>query len=236
MKQKPDALNPCLYLENYVDEFDRYLKDNAEGFRAIKSGERLTDYGVINNTAYYIRKGIMHLSLGHDKGVKGLTFFGPGTLFPIGVERHEVRGEYEMILTAMNDLEAYTFSYPKLKQMVKENGPLGAAILKQNCDFIGYLFFDTINTAFESSVSRIADVFYLYLDKINPHQDVISLSQEDIAQLTGVSLAQVERVVQILRKDDVLQTGRRKILILDRRSLLDHCSSGMKMFIGTSIK
>ena len=53
-----------------------------------------------NNTAYYIKNGIVHLSLGHEQGKKSLNMFGPGTIFPVGVEIHEFRVEYEMIIQA----------------------------------------------------------------------------------------------------------------------------------------
>ena len=44
----------------------------------IRKGSYLTQYGVINNTAYYIKNGIVHLSLGHEQGKKSLNMFGPG--------------------------------------------------------------------------------------------------------------------------------------------------------------
>ena len=49
--------------------------------KEIKKGSYLTQYGVINNAAYYIKSGIIHLSLGHEQGKKSLNMFGSGTIF-----------------------------------------------------------------------------------------------------------------------------------------------------------
>lgn len=43
--------------------------------------------------------------MGHDQGKKSLNMFGPGTFFPVGVEIHEFRVEYEMILQAFSNIE-----------------------------------------------------------------------------------------------------------------------------------
>lgn len=225
------VLNPCIYLGGYVSKFEAYFAQHADGSKKLKKGETLTQYGTINNTAYFIKSGILHLSLGHDDGIKGLTFFGPGTIFPIGVELHEVRAEYEMILQAMTDLEVYYVSYPGLKKMVQLNGQFAGELLQENCDFVGYLFFDTINTTFESSLKRICDVLYLYLDKINPDRNQIALSQEELGELTGISTAQTERSMKLLRREGIIQTGRRQITVLDQEKLLEYCTDGMKMLL-----
>ena len=58
---------PSIYLANYLVQKTQ-----------IRKGSYLTQYGVINNTAYYIKNGIVHLSLGHEQGKKSLNMFGPG--------------------------------------------------------------------------------------------------------------------------------------------------------------
>lgn len=229
MKKTSGALNPCIYLDKYMSDYEDYFREHADNHKKLEKGSYLTQYGVINNTAYYIKSGIMHLSLGHDDGIKGLAFFGPGTIFPVGVEEHKVRGEYEMILRAMTDLEVYSVSYPGLKKMVQENGRFAGELFSENCDFIGYLFFDTINSTFESGLKRICDVLYLYLDKISPDQNRILLTQEELSELTGVSVAQTERSIRFLRNENIIQTGRRQIIVKDQNALLHHCSDGMKM-------
>ena len=158
----------------------------------IEKGSYLTQYGVINNTAYYVKKGIIHLSLGHEQGRKSLNMFGPGTIFPVGVEIHEFRVEYEMIIQALTDVEVYKFSYPILKKMVQENGDFAGELLRENCDFIGYMFFDSINQTFEPCLARICDILYLYLTKVHPASSRIPMSQTELASIAGASQVQME--------------------------------------------
>lgn len=89
-KQKPHIV-PSIYLANYLNEFESTIKNYNVTLKKFKKGEFLTQYGVINNTAYFVKKGILHLSLGHDQGKKSLCLFGNGTIFPVGVEIHSLK-------------------------------------------------------------------------------------------------------------------------------------------------
>lgn len=228
MNDSAPHLIPSIYLANYLNEFEDMILDYDVHRQLMKKGEYLTRYGVINNMAYYVKKGIIHLSLGHDQGEKSLNLFGPGTVFPVGVEIHEFRVEYEMIIRAFSDIEVYKMSYPTLKKIVCEHGDFAGELLRENCDFIGYMFFDTINQTFEPCLSRICDILYLYLTKVHPLENRIPLSQAELAKIAGASQAQMERSIKILKKEEILDTSRKQIIILNENKLLAHCTLGMR--------
>lgn len=219
---------PSIYLANYLNEFETLIQTYDVTKKCFKKGDYLTQYGTINNTAYYIKSGALHLALGHEQGRKSLCLFGPGTIFPIGVEIHEFRAEYEMILQAFSDLEVYRISYPTLKKLAQENGRFAGELLRENCDFIGYMFFDSINQTFEPCLARICDILYLYLIKVGAPRDRIPLTQAELASIAGASRAQMERSVKILRKEGILETLRGYLEIRDREKLLAHCTLGMQ--------
>lgn len=224
----PVHLIPSLYLANYLTKFEDLILKYDVKKKKIFKGEYLTEYGTINNTAYYVKEGIIHLSLGHDQGIKSLTLFGKGTIFPIGVELHKYKIEYEMIIRAFSDVEVYSIPYPTLKKIVQENGDFAGELLKENCDFIGYMFFDSINQTFEPCLRRISDILYLYLIKVNPADNIVPFSQSELASIAGASQAQIERSLKILRKEGILKTNRKQIIILDREKLLVHCTIGVR--------
>lgn len=227
LKVEPHII-PSIYLANYLNKFeDIILKYNIQK-KSIEKGSYLTQYGAINNTAYYVKKGIIHLSLGHEQGKKSLNMFGEGTIFPVGVELHKFRIEYEMIIQALTDVEVYQIPYPVLKKMVQENGEFAGELLRENCDFIGYMFFDTINQTFEPCLARICDILYLYITKVYIGASIIPLSQGELASIAGASQAQLERSIRILKKEGVLDTSRKQIIILDAKKLLAHCTLGMR--------
>lgn len=228
MEQQPPHLIPSIYLANYLNQFEPILQNYQVNRCSFKKGEFLTRHGVINNTAYFIKSGAIQLSLGHDQGEKSLHIFGPGTVFPVGVETHEFIIEYEMIIQAFSDVEAYSMSYPTLKKIATENGAFAGELLRENCDFIGYMFFDTINQTFEPCLARICDILYLYLIKVKPRNDIIPLSQAELAKIAGASRAQMERSIQILKKEEILTVSRGHLRITNREKLLAHCTLGLQ--------
>ena len=96
-------------------------------------------------------------------------------------------------------------SYPTLKKIATENGTFAGELLRENCDFIGYMFFDSINQTFEPCLARICDILpmpaiifpilYLYLTKVHPLSAKIPLSQSELASIAGASTAQMERSI-----------------------------------------
>lgn len=222
---------PSLYLAHYLDEFEELIEGYAVRAEHYRPGEQLIRPGVINNTAFYILSGLFRLSLRHDQGEKALNIFGPGTVFPVGVELHEDWMEFEMVIQALTDLQVYAMPYPELKRIVVDNGRFAGELLRENCDFMGYLFMDSVNQAFEPCLVRLADVLYLYVTMVKPTSNVVMLSQLELAKFVGGSKAQFERSIQFLRRDGVIDTARGRVIVLDRSSLLEHCSLGLRMNI-----
>ena len=98
-----------------------------------------------------------------------------------------------MIIQALTDCEVYKMSYPTLKKIATENGTFAGELLRENCDFIGYMFFDSINQTFEPCLARICDILYLYLTKVHPLSAKIPLSQSELASIAGASRFQHTR-------------------------------------------
>lgn len=219
---------PKLYLSGYIKGFDKHIRAHSLTRRFYKKGELLTVHGEINNTAHYIHSGIFHLSLTHSSGnLKSMNFFGPETIFPLGVVPHENLIDYEMVIRAFTDVEVYSFPYPVLRQICVEDGETAAMILEQNCDFIGYLFYQDMNHAYAPTCIRVCDILYLYLESIKPLHDVISISQEELAHLVGVSRPQLERVLKGLREQHMIATTRCSIQVIDRPLLRASCSADL---------
>lgn len=193
-------------------------------------GEILTIHGAINNTAYYIQQGVMRFSLSHENGnEKTVALFGPGSIYPIGVERHNHKMDFEMILTAFSDLEVRAFSYQQLRQLAEKNNQLVMKLLEDDCDFISYLFYSSTSLAFASCLTRICDVLYLSIPSSPAGEGInVKLTQEFLSTLVGASSAQVERSLRELRKKNIIHTLRGEIQILDKEKLLEHCSDNVR--------
>lgn len=220
---------PQLYLSGFVKNFESKLGRYEMTQKRYKKGEQLTVPGIINNTAHFIHSGIIHLSLTHSSGnLKSMNFFGPQTIFPLGVVPHENLIDYEMILRAFTDVEVSSFSYPVLRQMCVDDGEMASQILEQNCEFIGYLFYQDMNHAYASTYVRVCDILHLYLENVKPLDNIIPMNQEELANLVGISRPQLERVLKDLRTNQVITTTRGSIQIINTTRLLDQCSHDIR--------
>ena len=83
-----------------------------------------------------------------------------------------------------------------------------------------------VNQTFEPCLSRVCDFLYLYLTKVQPKEPVIPLSQGELAKIAGASQAQMERCVQILKKEEVLATSRKQLAILDEKKIAGPLHAG----------
>lgn len=222
---------PSFYFAN---KFSHY-KDIIQGYdvQEVKypKDALLTNFGEINNTAYYINSGILLLSLAHEKGTeKSLALFGPGSIFPIGLTTHKYKMDFEIILRAFSDLDVYKFPYLTLRQMACDNHDLAMDLLEQDCDFVSYLFHDSVSQAFNPCITRLCDVLYLYLVSTHIKDNIIELSQGFLSNIVGASRAQIERALKELRDEKILETSRNKITILNLENLLDYCSENVRNF------
>ena len=65
---------------------------------------------------------------------------------------------------------------------------------------------------------------YLYLYYKPEQNNMVDLSQEEIASITGLSRMQVSRVLAPLRDNDVITTKRGKIVVQDMERLKEQCN------------
>ena len=68
--QQPPHVIPSIYLANYLNDFEPLFPRYGLTPRKFSKGDILTQQGVIHNAAYFIKSGILQLSLGHDQGEK----------------------------------------------------------------------------------------------------------------------------------------------------------------------
>lgn len=226
-----DPIIPSFYFSNKFSHYKDIIQKYDIQRVKFSKNSFLTNHGEINNTAYYINSGILLLSLGHEKGgEKSLALFGPGSIFPIGLTDHKYKMDFEIILRAFSDLDVYKFSYLTLRKMTCDNHDLAIDLLEQDCDFVSYLFHDSVSQAFESCTTRLCDVLYLYFVNTQTENNTINISQSSLANFTGASKAQIERALKELRDLKILETSRNKIIILNLEKLLTKCSENVRNF------
>ena len=226
-----NTIIPSFYFSNKFSHYKDIIQKYDVQRVKFSKNDFLTNHGEINNTAYYINSGIIIFSLGHEKGgEKSLALFGPGSIFPVGLSDHKYKMDFEIILRAFTDLDVYKFSYLTLRKMAHDNHNLAMDLLELDCDFISYLFHDSVSQAFESCITRLCDVLYLYFVNTHAENNTINISQSSLVNFTGASRAQIERALKELRDSKIIETSRNKITILNLEKLLAFCSENVRNF------
>lgn len=175
--------------------------------------------------AFYIKKGIMQVSIGHEIGKeKIVSFMGEGSLFPVGINEHKYKMEYSMVEKAFTNVEAYKFKYEQLRDIVIKNPSIALSIIEHNCDFTSFLFYEIASLSYDSIKCKVSNILYLLFSNGPFKDNIIELNQEEIASIIGASRIQVARVLQKLRDAKIIKTHRNSVEILDVEELKKICS------------
>jgi hypothetical protein len=71
-----------------------------------------------------------------------LTLFGPGSIFPLGINEHHYDLEYAIEESAFTDVIAYEFDFLEVKKMFIGNQELALKMMEHYCDFTSFLFYE----------------------------------------------------------------------------------------------
>lgn len=207
-------------LKGYEEIFKQY------GLRCeFRKNDIISSQGDTLKNAFYIKKGVMQVSIGHEIGKeKIVAFIGEGSLFPIGVSEHRYKMEYSMVEKAFTDVEAYKLEYLQVREIVSKNPSIALDIIEDNCDFTSFLFYEIASLSYDSMKCKVSNILYLLASNELFKENTIELTQEEIASLIGASRIQVARVLHFLRENNIIKTNRNTIKILDMKKLSELCS------------
>lgn len=176
--------------------------------------------------AFYIKKGIMQVSVGHEIGKeKIVSFMGEGNLFPIGINEHKYKMEYSIVEKAFTYVEAYKLEYEVLREIVKNNTDLALSIIEHNCDFTSFLFYEISSLSYDNIRCKVSSILYILIKDGLFKNNIIELKQDEIANIIGASRIQVARVLQFLRVNNVIKTHRNSIEVLNMDKLSEMSST-----------
>ena len=213
------------YFEGDFLEFEDFILQHECVRRRYQKGDILSAQSETLKYGYYIKSGVMKLSIGHECGKeKIVALFGPGSLFPLGMDHHYYDMEYAMVEQAYTEVEAYKFNYRIVRTMFLEHQDLALRMMEHYCDFTSYLFFEIASLSGDNSMAKVCNVLYALHNTSLCRSHVLHISQDDVMELSGISKIQVARVYQTLRGEHIIQTSRGKIQILDQDKLRSYCT------------
>ena len=174
---------------------------------------------------HYILSGVSQNYVEHENGRrKIISFHGPGTLFP-GYHRQDYKIERSLITRALSPMEVLEFSKEEFRLMFAHNGDLSAAVVEWYAMYVNLLLYDTAHQEYNSSFLKLCNLLYLLADSpVGGRQGVLYLTQDDLADLLGISRANLTRGLAQLRRRGILRTRRGQVELLDLPALAQCCS------------
>ena len=152
------------------------------------------------------------------------VFHGPGTIFP-GYHTTNFRIELSLTTIALSEVKVLEFTIPQFRAMFQANRDLAESVINWYSKYVNLFLFETIHQEFNSSQVKLCNL--LYLLTMNQPSDsglTIEMTQEEIADILGMSRVQITRELADLRSRGILSTARGKLMITDLPALASLCT------------
>ena len=214
----------CFFSEDFRS-FQDYFFSQPHRRRTFARGDYLWRPERPFESVHYILSGVSQNYVEHENGRrKIISFHGPGTLFP-GYHRQDYKIERSLITRALSPMEVLEFSKEEFRLMFAHNGDLSAAVVEWYAMYVNLLLYDTAHQEYNSSFLKLCNLLYLLADSpVGGRQGVLYLTQDDLADLLGISRANLTRGLTQLRRQGILRTRRGLVELLDLPALAQCCS------------
>lgn len=218
-------LTPRYYFADDFCSFYRYLLAQPHTKRTFQKGDYLWKPGQpYDRVQYYVSGASVHFSEHESGRRKIISFHGPGTLFP-GYHTNNFRIEHSLTTVALSEISALEFTVSQFKAMFEENPALAESVVNWYAKYVNHFLFETIHQEFNSSQVKLCNLLYLLtMNQPSNSGSIIEMTQEDIADILGMSRVQITRELAELRNRGILSTTRGRLTITNLSALVSLCS------------
>lgn len=218
-------LIPRYYFAYDFRTFYEYFLSQPHTERIFQKGEYLWKPGQpYDRIQYYVSGASVHFSEHESGHRKIISFHGPGTILP-GYHTTSFRIELSLSTAALSDIKVLEFTIPQFKAMFESNTSLAENVVNWYSKYVNRFLFETIHQKFNPSQVKLCNL--LYLLTINQPSNsglTIEMTQEDIADILGMSRVQITRELTDLRSKGILSTTRSKLTVTDLPALASLCT------------
>jgi len=174
---------------------------------------------------YYLSGDAVHFS-DHESGRrKIISFHGPGTLLP-GYHTEDFHIELSLATMALSDVEVLEFTISRFRAMFRENQDLAESVVNWYSRYVNLFLFETIHQEFNPSRVKLCNLLYLLtVRRPSGPERSLAMTQEDLADILGMSRVQITRELSDLRRRGILSTARGRLTITDLPALEALCTA-----------
>lgn len=218
-------LTPRYFFANDFNQFYSYFLTQPHKNCFFRKGEYLWESGEPFQRIHYIISGVAQNYMEHENGHrKIISFHGEGTVFP-GYHQYDYKIERSLVTTAVSDMNVLEFTKDQFRQMFETNLQLSANVVEWYSMYVNRLLYETAHQEYNSSFIRLCNLLYLLSGRQPDHiAPCISMTQDDLADILGISRVHVTRGLAQLREQEIILTRRKQIEIRDLPALAEYCS------------
>ena len=133
--------------------------------------------------------------------------------------------ELSLTTAALSEIRVLEFTIPQFQAMFESNAALAEQVVNWYAMYVNRFLFETVHQEFNSSRVKLCNLLYL-LTRNQPANSglVIEMTQEDLADILGISRVHITRELTELRRMGVLSTMRGRLTIRDLPALAGLCT------------
>ncbi len=228
--ERAAMLTPRFHFAGDYSAFDAYFRAHPHTKRHFSKVEYLWKPGQPYDRIHYYISGAAVCFVEHESGRRKLvSFHGPGTILP-GYHTTFFKIELSLVTMALCETEVLEFSIDTFQKMFRNNPDLAESVVNWYSRYVNRFLFETIHQEFNPSRVRLCNLLYLLAACKSPgniedrDSVTLELTQENLADLLGMSRVQVTRVLAWLRDQNILTTSRGRLTVLDLPALASLCT------------
>lgn len=198
-------LTPRYYFADDFCGFHDYFLAQPHKETVFRKGELLWKPGQPYDRLNYFLSGAAVHFAEHETGRRRIiSFHGPGTVFP-GYHTTDFRIELSLTMSALSKIRVLEFTIPQFRAMFESNAALAEQVVNWYAMYVNRFLFETVHREFNSSRVKLCNLLYL-LTMNQPANSglVIEMTQEDLADILGISRVHLTRELTELRRMGVL--------------------------------
>ena len=219
-------LTPRYYYAEDFCAFYEYFLSQPHVKRTFQKGECLWQAGKPYEKIHYILSGAEMFYADHENGHrKIISFHGPGTVFP-GYRQKDFKIELSLTTAALSDMEVLEFTVPQFRRMFESNTALSECVIDWYSTFVNMFLFETVHQGYNPLQVKICNLLYLLSTGAPTSSKLfVGRTQDELAELLGISRVQLSRGLSALREQGIISTSRGKLCVTDIAALKSLCSS-----------
>lgn len=223
-------LTPRFYFAGDYSSFEAYFRAHPHTERHFGKGEYLWKPGQSYDRIHYYVSGAAVCFAEHEGGRRKLiSLHGPGTILP-GYHTIFFKIELSLVTVALCETQVLEISINTFQEMFRSNPDLAETVVNWYSMYVNRFLFETTHQEFNPSRVKLCNLLYI-LATSKPADGregksiaALEITQENLADLLGISRVQVTRVLSWLRGQGILSTARGRITILDLPALASLCT------------